>query len=81
MPKYCFHCDICDEDSVRIMDVSEVDSAECRECLGPLRRTPKPPTSTVMETLDNGYMAKAVERPADAERLCHERARINPLKD
>lgn len=44
-------------------------------------RNPKPPTSNVVERLDNGFMARAVERPADAERLYKERARQSELND
>jgi hypothetical protein len=46
-----------------------------------LKRTPKAPTAQVTETLDNGFMARRVERPAEAERLYKERARLDPLKD
>jgi hypothetical protein len=51
------------------------------ECGADMVRDPKPPTANVVERLDNGYMAKAVERPADAERLYRERAQADPLKD
>lgn len=81
MPKFCFHCDTCDKQVVRIIDASKVPGITCRDCGNPLRRTPQAPSSTVTERLDNGFMTKAVERPADAERLYRERARIDPLKD
>ena len=34
-----------------------------------------PTSARLLETLDNGLMARRVERPADAERLYKERAR------
>lgn len=46
-----------------------------------MRRAPKPPTTNVAERLDNGLMPRAVERPADAERLYHERAHKPPEDD
>lgn len=53
----------------------------CPACSKPLKRTPKPPTAQVMETLDNGFMARRIERPADAERLYAERAKADGKSD
>ena len=50
-------------------------------CTGTPKRVPKPPTTQVVETLDNGFMPRKVERPSEAERLYRERARLDPLKD
>jgi hypothetical protein len=41
-------------------------------------RESKAPTANVVESLDNGFMAKRVVRPADAERLFKERAANDP---
>jgi hypothetical protein len=46
----------------------------CRKCGAQLSVDLPSLTSRVTETLDNGYMTKAVERPADAERLYKEKA-------
>lgn len=81
MAKYRFHCDACEMATTRLLEPHQVAAATCRGCGGLLRRTPVAPTTTVMEVLDNGHMTKAVERPADAERLYHERARADNAKE
>jgi hypothetical protein len=43
-------------------------------CDAQLARVPKAPTTQITETLDNGLMARKLERPADAEQIYHERA-------
>lgn len=45
----------------------------CKSCQSPLVRTPKAPTTRVVERLDNGLMVKALERLADAPELHRER--------
>lgn len=37
-----------------------------------MTRDPRPPSHNVVETLDNGIMTRALERPAEAERLTRE---------
>jgi hypothetical protein len=85
MPKYHFRCDgICGREVVRLIasaKAKELDGRPCQSCAGIMRRAPRPPTAMVVERLDNGLMPRAVERPADAERLYHERARKDPSKD
>lgn len=49
----------------------------CAVCGKPMERDPRPASSRVTETLDNGVMSRRVERPADAERLYKERARAD----
>ncbi|MDE2103612.1 MAG: hypothetical protein KGL39_40615 [Patescibacteria group bacterium] len=39
-------------------------------------RQPKAPSSNVVETLDNGIMVRALERPAEAERLYKEHVQV-----
>jgi PHP family Zn ribbon phosphoesterase len=45
----------------------------CEKCGGSVSRTATGPGAQKVETLDNGLMARALERPADAERLYKER--------
>jgi hypothetical protein len=79
MPLYYFQCaGICKKSFRRILRPDQA-TAEIKcptnACTGILKRTPKPPTSNVVETLDNGWMTKRVERLADVERLISDRAR------
>jgi hypothetical protein len=72
----------CKAELVRFITPAEAKALPpCTKCGGGVKRTPRPPTAFVKERLDNGIMPRAVERPADAERLYHERARKDPLKD
>lgn len=50
----------------------------CPVCATSLKRTPKPPTTTIFETLDNGVMARKVTRIAGAEEIFKERAQNDP---
>ena len=50
----------------------------CPQCGGKMSVEDPTPTATVKETLDNGYMTRKLERPADAERLYRERAANDP---
>ncbi len=45
----------------------------CAKCGGSVSRAATGPSAQKVEVLDNGAMARAVERPADAERLWKER--------
>lgn len=44
------------------------------ECGGSYQREARGPSTQLLERLDNGAMVRAVERPADAERMHAERA-------
>lgn len=46
----------------------------CETCGGQLERAATGPSAQVMERLDNGAMARAVERPKDAQEQMEERA-------
>jgi hypothetical protein len=73
---YCFRCQACDLEVRRILTVDEA-KAELRHgkgCEGLLTREVKPPSSQAVETLDNGFMSRRLERLVDAERLYQERA-------
>lgn len=81
MPMYYFECPVCKSKQRRILSREEAKGdLPCKKdgCSGKLKRTPKPATSTVVETLDNGYMARRVTRIADAERIMWERAHPAP---
>lgn len=51
------------------------------DCGGTWQRDPTGPTTQKYERLDNGLMPRAVERPADAERLFKERADKDRIKE
>jgi hypothetical protein len=46
-----------------------------------MHRDAKGPTATVVERLDSPHMVRAIERPADAERLYKERAAKDRSQD
>lgn len=91
MPIFNFVCSSCKQPTKRLLDkVSEVADKECRKalpnggvCLGKLVHTPTGASSQVVERLDNGAMAKVLERYADAEVVFKERkdARIREAKE
>lgn len=72
MPLYYFKCSHCGKTSRRILKPEEVAGQTCT-CGAFTTRDPQPPTTRVVETLDNGVMTRPVERLADAERLFKER--------
>lgn len=81
MPLYHFTCPACQVGVRKVVPVSEAERVRCPACGGALKRVPKPPTCTVTETLDNGFMTKRLERPADAERLYKERGALDPSRE
>lgn len=74
MPLYHFKCSRCGPVQ-RLLDVEVVESGpiHCKKCGEILIRTPKGASTNAMEYIDSGIMARAVERPADAQRLFKER--------
>lgn len=80
MPLYHFKCTSCDWSGRRLIESTEVAKQTCSECSRPVKREPRPPSTHVIETLDNGHMVKKVERFADAEHLFRERAKNDPRK-
>ena len=74
MPLYHFRCPKCGPVQ-RILDVASVESGpiSCKKCGETLVRTPRGASTNVMETIDSGLQYKAVERPADAQRIFKER--------
>ncbi len=82
MPLYYYRCCKCHQPQRKIQTPEEATKLQvCGKpvegktdsCGYTLRREPKPPSSQVTETLDNGVMTKRLERLADAERLFAER--------
>lgn len=75
MPIYHFTCGSCGKARRRSLGAKESRTGLSCDCGGTLSRTPAPPTSNTVEVLDNGVMVKALERPAQAERLYKEHVR------
>lgn len=79
MPLFHWACPVCNVVLRRILDAKGneyvvIGSCPTKDCPGALKRAPKPPTAQAVETLDNGFMVRRLERPVDAERLYRERA-------
>lgn len=79
MPLYVYQCEGCSEQKQRIRKAVDANTPfDCEFCgNGKMVRKPQPPSARAVEVLDNGLMAKRVERPADAERLFKERAKAD----
>lgn len=76
MPVYNYSCTDCGVATKRLRPAAEGNLPFACDCGGQFERNPSAvPSIRVVEVLDNGIMTKAVERPADAERLFRERAR------
>jgi hypothetical protein len=77
MPVFYFECPVCHMPDRMILSPEEgKGDVPCRapDCSGKLKRTRKAPTTRITETLDNGLMARSLERLADAEKIHHDRA-------
>jgi putative FmdB family regulatory protein len=81
MPLYYFRCGPCNS-QIKVFCKPEKlqDERKCKTCGSNLVRNQQSPTTNVMEILDNGLMARAVERIADAEEVFKERARKDTLE-
>jgi putative FmdB family regulatory protein len=80
MPLYHFDCTGCEEATRRLLEPSEASNQICKKCGAKLKRVPNPPSTHVIEILDNGCMAKKVERFSEAERLYKERSQNDPRR-
>lgn len=78
MALYHFECTGCGDQSRRLLEPGKAKGQICSICINPLKRVPRPPSTHVVETLDNGSMVKKVERFSEAERLFRERAKNDP---
>lgn len=77
MPMYHYRCEPCRTDAMLLRKPEKAkDPAICPGCQQPMTRDPKPPTSMVKETLDNGIMGRRVERLANIEEIGKERSKI-----
>jgi transcription elongation factor Elf1 len=86
MPVFRFNCGACKKSPVAKFAPTVAQALlkagiSCSKCGGKMVRTVKPPTTNVVERLDAPHMVRAVERPADAERLYKERAAKDHSKD
>jgi hypothetical protein len=81
VPLYYFTC-ATDGEVRKILKPAEAAQPQtCEDCGGNLVRKPRGPTANKVERLDAPHMARAVERPADAERLYRERAQADTRKN
>lgn len=87
MALFRFNCGTCKKNPIAKFGLTAGQALQkakaifCSKCGGKMVRVVKAPTSQVMERLDAPHMARAVERPADAERLYKERAAKDQSKD
>jgi hypothetical protein len=73
MPFYIFLCPEGHKDR-RLLDRSDLKVVQICQCGEEMVRQRGSPGVSKVEVLDNGVMARAIERPADAEALNHARA-------
>lgn len=76
MPFFTYRCDACSLTERRLVEAGDRDRpAPCSVCAGIVKRVRVADVGvSKVERLDNGVMAKSVERFSDAERLHHDRA-------
>jgi hypothetical protein len=80
MALYYFKCNKCNDLSKRFLKSIKLNEYRCLKCNELLVRAPKAPTTVVKETLDNGLMARAVERLSNADEIFKERAKNDTLE-
>ena len=66
---YYYRCEKCGVELRRICSPQESKIEKTCDCGGKFVRAPSGVSSTAMETLDNGIMARSVTRYSDAEEL------------
>lgn len=75
MPLYNLYCPRCAEHSRRITTTEKMKSGlHCKTCDAILERRATGASSQVKEVLDNGIMARPVERWANAEEIYKDRS-------
>lgn len=78
MPLFYYWCEPCQNRFYKLLQTAPTSQkVECPKCSGEAVRAPQAPTTKSMEKIDNGLMARAVERPADAERMFKERSQVD----
>ena len=83
MPLYYFACVACKKEVRKLANNSaeaKEKAGQC-ECGGLYSRSPRAPGIKAVETIDNGFMSRKVERLVDATRLYRERADADTRKD
>lgn len=79
MPLYHLKCEACKVFERHMLSPAEAKAGvACRGCGVRMARDPNPPSTSVMETLDNGAMVRKLERLSQAEELYRDRARNDP---
>jgi len=53
---------------------------DCCKCGGPTKRSALPPSLQVVETIDNGFMAKRIERLSNAPELYSKRTSTRAIE-
>ena len=84
MPLFKYRCVLCGRPCDRLLAPERAnDPAPCPfpSCEGQLERAPTGPSHQAVERLDNGLMPRALERPAEAQRMFEERSRGVRRKD
>lgn len=76
MPIFNYVCEQCAEPLKRLLspEAGAAFMGPCPSCQGPMRRAATGPTGQVVETIDNGLMARRVERNANIQELVHKQA-------
>ncbi len=78
MALYYYKCEKCKMQMSRILPADKSKAPqECIWCGGTAIRAPRAPSTAVMEKIDNGLMARAVVRPADAEKMFKDRSLVD----
>jgi hypothetical protein len=83
MPLFYFGCpnSECQEQFFKMTDIATARGGyKCPKCDTVSPRTPKAPSSRVVEVVDNGMMAKRLERLPEAGRVFKEREKTNDIK-
>ena len=81
MPLFNLVCKRCKAAIRRILKPQEVRKQVCGDCGGTMRRVPGSISTQMMERLDNGAMARTMERLANAEELYKDHAANDPLRN
>lgn len=76
MGLYYFRCTKCSSEYRRLLEPEELDKLPtgwCSKCGHVLERAPRGASTSVKETVDNGWQARKIERPANVVDLVADR--------
>jgi len=76
---FYFRCGSCKHEFAKLLPRVLKDH-KCPKCGARAKRAPRAPTSNVTETLDNGLMARRVERIQGATEIYRERSRADKVQ-